>query len=81
MYKASLIEILKAPIFGHGVAYEKIIINNIQSRHIHTHNMYLTWLLWGGLISLASGMLFMFAAALAQKKKHSYKGHAFFYYQ
>ena len=77
MYKASLIEILKAPIFGHGIAYEKIIINNIQSRHIHTHNMYLTWLLWGGLISLASGMLFMFAAALAQKKSTAIKATLF----
>ena len=69
MYKESLIEIFKAPIFGHGVAYEQIMVNKLLPGHIHTHNIYLSWLIWGGLLSLTSGMLFMFAAVLSLKNK------------
>ena len=69
MYKESLIEVFKAPIFGHGVAYEQIMVNKLLPGHIHTHNIYLSWLIWGGLLSLTSGMLFMFAAVLSLKNK------------
>ena len=50
------------PIFGHGIISE---VAAAEGQHIHVHNMYLSWLIWGGVFSLASGILCLLAIAAA----------------
>jgi O-antigen ligase len=53
------------PIFGHGIISELSATAEKPSgeNHPHVHNMYLSWLIWGGVFSLASGILFLLAIA------------------
>lgn len=53
------IEMIKEkPLAGHGVGQD---VQAALGVHAHVHNMYLSWLVWGGIISLLSGLLFVLA--------------------
>ena len=62
MWKAALGAIVEAPLFGHGVAYEFRLTGG--PRHPHVHNIYLSWLVWGGVFSFLSGMAFLLSTML-----------------
>jgi hypothetical protein len=63
MWRASLSEIAKAPIFGHGALSLKRIIQDRFALQ-HNHNQYLTWLVTGGIILLFIGISFLLAPYL-----------------
>lgn len=50
--------------FGLGAHYESQVS---PGKHPHVHNMYLSWLIWGGIIGLISGFIFLIAAILSLK--------------
>ena len=53
------------PWFGYGQSQEKSVINTVaQTRQPHAHNQYLSWLIWGGLPALISGLIFLAAPLL-----------------
>ena len=53
--------------FGLGAHYEAKVS---PGKHPHVHNMYLSWLIWGGFISLISGLVFLVAPIIALKAGH-----------
>lgn len=60
---ANAISLIKdAPLFGHGISFEP---NAAGQAHLHVHNIYLSWMIWGGIASLTSGMLFLLSPMLA----------------
>lgn len=61
LWQAALGAFAEAPIFGHGVSYEFQLTGPIQP---HVHNIYLSWLVWGGVFSLLSGMAFLLSTVL-----------------
>lgn len=61
MWKEALILIQQAPLFGQGISSE---IGPAIDGHVHVHNMYLSWLLWGGVVSLLSGLVNMCALVI-----------------
>ena len=60
----SIEKIIERPLIGHGANHEPKFLNELGLPFTHVHNIYLSWMLWGGLISFVSGMLFIFAAPL-----------------
>lgn len=62
MWRNSLELIRTAPILGHGIGAE---VTPAGEGFFHVHNMYLSWLIWGGFVSLLSGLAFMFAVCSA----------------
>ena len=61
LYQLGFERILEHPIVGYGIAHEPII----AGRFYHMHNMYISWMLWGGFFSLVSGLLFLLATGCA----------------
>lgn len=53
--------------FGLGAHYEAEVS---PGKHPHVHNMYLSWVIWGGVISLISGLVFLVAPIIALKAAH-----------
>ena len=53
--------------FGLGAHYEAEVI---PGKHPHVHNMYLSWMIWGGVISLISGLVFLVAPIIALTTVH-----------
>ena len=53
-------------VFGLGANIEATLAQTsfAGSWHYHLHNNYLSWLVWGGIIMLASGLLWLFAPAV-----------------
>lgn len=52
-----------APWLGYGIWAEELLVEG--SGHTHVHNQYLSWLVWGGLPVLVSGLLFLAAPLVA----------------
>ena len=50
--------------FGLGAHYEAEVS---PGKHPHVHNMYLSWMIWGGVISLISGLVFLVAPIIVLK--------------
>ena len=61
MWSRAIDLIREAPVFGHSIAAE---VDPAPGNHYHVHNMYLSWLIWGGGVSLASGLVFLFSLLL-----------------
>jgi len=53
------------PLTGHGVGQD---VQAALNGHLHVHNMYLSWLVWGGIVSLLSGVLFVLSPVIAFAK-------------
>jgi len=66
MWRASLEAIRQAPIFGHGALSLRPIIQN-RFGFEHNHNQYLAWLVTGGIVFLAMGLLFMLTPVFVSK--------------
>lgn len=66
MWVVSLDAIRQAPLFGHGALSLKTIIQD-RFGFEHNHNQYLAWLVTGGVVSFAVGLLFMSIPALISK--------------
>jgi len=66
MWSTALTEIYSHPMKIRGTSGETDLLSKTDylEMHSHVHNMYLSWLLWGGPISLISGLLFMAAPLL-----------------
>jgi len=58
MWIASLEAVRQAPLFGHGALSLRPIIEN-RFGFEHNHNQYLAWLVTGGAVFLAMGLLFV----------------------
>lgn len=58
MWETSLTAIKESPFFGHGSLYLQNLIHTKYGFE-HNHNQYLTWLVTGGLLQLALGLLFI----------------------
>ena len=63
MWSTALEEIVSHPMKIRGTSGETDLLSKSDylKVHSHVHNMYLSWFLWGGPISLISGLLFMAA--------------------
>ena len=46
-------------VFGLGAHAEPYLAKEILNGHMHLHNNYLSWLIWGGLITLTSGIIWI----------------------
>ncbi len=53
-------------LFGLGTNVEALLAQTAMdgSWHYHLHNNYLSWLIWGGFIMLASGLIWLFAPSV-----------------
>ena len=60
----SIEKIIERPLIGHGANHEPKFLNELGFSFTHVHNIYLSWMLWGGLIAFVSGLVFIFAAPL-----------------
>jgi len=70
IYEHAIERVKSNPIFGSGIQSEQSAVpQNYRKYHIHVHSMYLSWLIWGGVISLGSGLLFLASAGLASPRK------------
>jgi len=61
-YEKALGAVAERPLFGHGIASEPGFDLTL---HRHVHNIYLSWMIWGGVVSLISGIVFLLSASLA----------------
>ncbi len=61
-YGRALEAVGQRPFFGSGIASERGFAS--PGLH-HVHNIYLSWMIWGGVVSLISGVVFLLSAALA----------------
>lgn len=66
MWANALETIRLNPLFGTSMESE---LNNAIGPHRHVHNMYLSWAIWGGIVSLISGILFLSALPIALGKR------------
>ncbi len=58
LWKDALDDIRAAPLLGYGILNEdKLVVGNFP----HFHQQYLSWLIWGGPLMLASGLAMLFA--------------------
>ena len=64
LWAMSIEKIIERPLIGHGANHEPKFLNELGFSFTHVHNIYLSWMLWGGLITFVSGLLFIFAAPL-----------------
>ena len=55
----------KAPLLGHGVSFEPVAAGPGRP---HAHNIYLSWMIWGGVVSLVSGLSFLFALLISRSQ-------------
>ena len=67
--KKGLIELEGHFLTGRGVYIEPYIAREVVSGHKHLHNNYLSWLLWGGVLILVSGLIWLISP-LALIGKH-----------
>lgn len=58
MWKTSVAAIKESPVFGHGSLYLQKLIHATYG-YEHNHNQYLTWLVTGGILQLALGLIFL----------------------
>ncbi|WP_187182001.1 O-antigen ligase family protein [Rhizobium sp. WL3] len=58
MWQTSIAAIKESPVFGHGSLYLQKLISEPYG-YQHNHNQYLTWLVTGGLLQLALGLVFL----------------------
>uniref|UniRef100_A0A7C1NZ61 O-antigen ligase family protein n=1 Tax=Agrobacterium albertimagni TaxID=147266 RepID=A0A7C1NZ61_9HYPH len=58
MWETSIEAILERPAFGHGSLYLQKLISKTYG-YEHNHNQYLTWLVTGGVLQLALGLIFL----------------------
>ena len=61
-YQRALDAAAERPFFGHGIASEPGFDLTL---HRHVHNIDLSWMIWGGVVSLISGIVFLLSASLA----------------
>ena len=59
-------------LFGVGAHVEPCLAQEVLSSHMHLHNNYVSWLIWGGLITLASGLIWLFAPVVFISKTHNF---------
>ena len=59
-------------LFGLGAHVEPYLAQEVLSGNMHLHNNYLSWLIWGGLITLSSGLIWLFAPVVLIKKSHDF---------
>jgi len=59
-------------VFGPGARVEPYLAKEVLNGHMHLHNNYLSWLIWGGLITLTSGLVWLFAPVVLIKKSHNF---------
>ena len=59
-------------VFGLGAHVEPYLATEVLNGHMHLHNNYLSWLIWGGLITLSSGLIWLFAPVVLIKKSHDF---------
>lgn len=57
-------KIIDRPLFGYGANHEPKFLSELGFSFTHVHNIYLSWMLWGGTITLISGLVFICAAPL-----------------
>ena len=55
LYDLGIEHVSKKPLFGYSIAYEPLLAAPMD----HMHNMYLSWCLWGGALSLLAGIMFL----------------------
>ena len=48
-------------IFGRGAYIEPYLAEIVIATHLHLHNNYLSWLIWGGAVGLFSGLTWLLA--------------------
>ena len=65
-----LIELEGHFLSGRGVYMEPYIAREVVSGHKHLHNNYLSWLLWGGVFILMSGLIWLIAPVALIGKHH-----------
>ena len=58
-------------VFGLGAHVEPYLAQSVLSGHLHLHNNYLSWLIWGGLITLTSGLIWLFAPVVLINKSRN----------
>lgn len=58
MWETSLTAIRESPVFGHRSLYLQKLIQ-ITHGYEHNHNQYLSWLVTGGVLQLALGLIFL----------------------
>lgn len=63
-------EITQNPWTGFGIAIDK----QISAPYYHTHNQYFSWMLWGGVVSLITGLGFMIAPSIGALQSKSRDG-------
>ena len=51
-------------LWGAGAFIEPYWVQEILPGHLHSHNMYISWLVWGGIFTLTSGLIFIFAPVI-----------------
>lgn len=51
-------------LWGAGAFVEPYWVQEIQPGHLHSHNMYISWLVWGGIFTVTSGLIFIFAPVI-----------------
>jgi hypothetical protein len=56
-------------LLGLGAYMEPHIVHFLSSYHMHLHNNYLSWLVWGGLFTLLSGCIWLSAPMIASPVK------------
>jgi len=59
-------------VFGLGAHLEPYLAQAVQGGHLHLHNNYLSWLIWGGLITLTSGLIWLFAPVILISKSRNF---------
>ena len=60
LYDLGIEHVSKKPLFGYSIAYEPLLAAPMD----HMHNMYISWCLWGGVLSLFTGMIFLLSPAI-----------------
>ncbi len=51
-------------LWGAGAFIEPYWVQEILPGHLHSHNIYISWLVWGGIFTLTSGLIFIFAPVI-----------------
>lgn len=65
MWSVALTKTVERPLLGHGPSMETEMLNDAGLYFKHVHNIYLSWLIWGGALTLLSGLVFFFAVPIA----------------
>lgn len=60
LYDRALYVVAANPWVGVGIPMEKIL----AGRNYHVHNQYLSWMIWGGVFSLISGLAYLVSASI-----------------